>query len=642
MDDRLSEEMPMLPEENSFPEHTMLPEHTAVFPDTTFFQESAVTAKEENISGGETPEEEQSASRAKEAKQEKKASHTSALRQLITSAVRGGAAALATATAVTALAIGTPPTSENHARLAGILKDAQRPAFEEVVGYDAEEFVNLWEGDPEAPHQYDEEHPVVVKAPDCTHGGESEIVCVDCGVKKTILTPMTGHSPSEAVEENPLAPSCTAPGSREDVVYCSVCRAELSRTKITIPASGHTAAAPVSENATPSACVVGGTYEEVIYCAVCHEELSRRKVELTAPGHTPAASVKENRVEATCTAEGSFEKVVYCLVCHEELSRETEIIPALGHVAGSPVKENEVPSTCTEEGSYDQVVYCLRCGEELSRETVVIPLAEHIAAQEIESNRHDPSCTEDGSADVVVLCDVCGQELSRSHVDFPATGHTAGREATENNVNASCETAGGYDRVIRCTDCGEVLSSTHVTVAALGHNYSARTIAPTCTAQGYTTHTCSRCGSSYRDNVVERLGHTYTLSYHWDDEEPTYCDRGCGTSALTISFVSANTIRYNIDQDFWDQAHAQGYYAFEWGDVIAYSDPDMSWEHQLGFYADGYGEATSPSGLLVMDFEPTPGQTVYYQFHLRVAPSGSSDYVCMIYTEGGEIQTYVP
>ena len=40
------------------------------------------------------------------------------------------------------------------------------------------------------------------------------------------------------------------------------------------------------------------------------------------------------------------------------------------------------------------------------------------------------------------------------------------------------------------------------------HSYTAAVTAPTCTAAGYTTHTCS-CGDSYKDNYVNALGHNY-------------------------------------------------------------------------------------------------------------------------------------
>ena len=53
-----------------------------------------------------------------------------------------------------------------------------------------------------------------------------------------------------------------------------------------------------------------------------------------------------------------------------------------------------------------------------------------------------------------------------------------------------------------CDGCGAVMQS------KLGHNYVAKTTAPTCTAEGYTTHTCNRCGDSYTDSRVSVKGHT--------------------------------------------------------------------------------------------------------------------------------------
>ena len=47
-------------------------------------------------------------------------------------------------------------------------------------------------------------------------------------------------------------------------------------------------------------------------------------------------------------------------------------------------------------------------------------------------------------------------------------------------------------------------------LAAIGHShrYNSTVTAPTCTEQGYTTHTCT-CGDSYVDSYTDPLGHTY-------------------------------------------------------------------------------------------------------------------------------------
>ena len=43
------------------------------------------------------------------------------------------------------------------------------------------------------------------------------------------------------------------------------------------------------------------------------------------------------------------------------------------------------------------------------------------------------------------------------------------------------------------------------------HNYTENVIAPTCTAKGYTLHTCIACGESYTSDEVSSLGHTEVI-----------------------------------------------------------------------------------------------------------------------------------
>lgn len=71
----------------------------------------------------------------------------------------------------------------------------------------------------------------------------------------------------------------------------------------------------------------------------------------------------------------------------------------------------------------------------------------------------------------------------------------------------TCTTAGSI--TYKCGRCDEtrVLTGT-----ALGHNYQAKTIDATCTEDGYTEHTCSRCGNQYKDKYTDKLGHKYDIS----------------------------------------------------------------------------------------------------------------------------------
>ena len=57
-----------------------------------------------------------------------------------------------------------------------------------------------------------------------------------------------------------------------------------------------------------------------------------------------------------------------------------------------------------------------------------------------------------------------------------------------------------------CSVCGDTYTET---TPATGHSYNSVVTAPTCTDEGYTTHTCSTCGDTYTDSTVPALGHDY-------------------------------------------------------------------------------------------------------------------------------------
>lgn len=90
--------------------------------------------------------------------------------------------------------------------------------------------------------------------------------------------------------------------------------------------------------------------------------------------------------------------------------------------------------------------------------------------------------------------------------------HTAKTAVKENVIEATCETEGSYDSVVYCATCNEEISREEITVEALGHNYTSVVTPPTATEQGYTTHTCSRCGDSYVDSYTDPTGSETTES----------------------------------------------------------------------------------------------------------------------------------
>ena len=93
----------------------------------------------------------------------------------------------------------------------------------------------------------------------------------------------------------------------------------------------------------------------------------------------------------------------------------------------------------------------------------------------------------------------CGESETRT---VEALGHDIKHHAAK---TATCTEKGwaAYDTCSRCD------YSTYKEIAATGHHHNAVVTAPTCTAQGYTTHTCTACGNSYKDSYTNALGHNY-------------------------------------------------------------------------------------------------------------------------------------
>ncbi len=86
------------------------------------------------------------------------------------------------------------------------------------------------------------EETIAGKTPTCTETGLTDgTKCTLCG--ETLIAQeeivALGHTSGAPVQENVVAPDCINIGSLDEVVYCTVCDAELTRTTLTIEARGH-------------------------------------------------------------------------------------------------------------------------------------------------------------------------------------------------------------------------------------------------------------------------------------------------------------------------------------------------------------------------------------------------------------------
>ena len=376
----------------------------------------------------------------------------------------------------------------------------------------------------------------------CTVAGtyDEVVYCSVCGeeLSRTEKTKaLADHTEADAVRENETDSTCTVAGTYEEVVYCSVCGEELSRTEKTKELAAHTAGDAVVENATEASCGEAGSYDEVIYCSVCNKELSRTHKTVDALPHTPGAAVRENETASTCTVAGTYEEVVYCSACGEELSRTEKTKELAAHTEAAAVVENETNSTCTVAGTYEEVVYCSVCGEELSRTEKTKELADHTEADAVRENETDSTCTVAGTYDEVVYCSVCGEELSRTEKTKALADHTEADAVRENETDSTCTVAGTYDEVIYCSVCDKELSRTEKTKELADHSWTA--------ADCETARTCSVCGET--DGVA--LGHDFSVEI--ESVDPTVdaegytvyqCSRCDETKTVTVEKLTKPTL----------------------------------------------------------------------------------------------------
>ena len=224
-------------------------------------------------------------------------------------------------------------------------------------------------------------------AADCTNAAVYYKHCSVCGtVSDETFTNGTalGHTPGATVKENEVSASCTVDGGYDNVVYCTVCNAELSREHITIDKIPHNYITTVTERTcteggytTHTCSVCGDSYitdevpasghnwdsgvvtkaatctESGIITYTCQNDPTHTKEEVINPTSHNLKTRCENKIAPTCTANGSVVKVTYCTVCQTEISRTTEVLTALGHSPSGTI------SIYNKGHGYR----CTRCGE---------------------------------------------------------------------------------------------------------------------------------------------------------------------------------------------------------------------------------------------------------------------------------------
>ena len=122
----------------------------------------------------------------------------------------------------------------------------------------------------------------------------------------------------------------------------------------------------------------------------------------------------------------------------------------------------------------------------------------------------------------IIGCTIAGIDIFKDNTGDTSHEHSYGEWQTVEE--ASCIKTGLKER---SCECGEKESEE---IALADHNYVSAVTDPTCTENGYTTHTCSVCSDSYTDSETESAGHNYVSEV----TDPTCTDKGYTTHTCSV------------------------------------------------------------------------------------------------------------
>ena len=260
--------------------------------------------------------------------------------------------------------------------------------------------------------------------------------------------------------------------------------------------------------------------------------------------------------DATCEQDGT--KTARCVRygsggCQETRTK-ADVGSALGHDFPEENYISDGNATCEQDGT--KTARCVRYGSGDCRET-------HTKTDEGSVLGHrfleadyvpngDATCEQDGTK--TAKCIRYGSGGCReTHTKTDTGSALTHLPVNDQGYPPTCTDAGLTDG----SHCGregcDKIFTPQASIDPTGHSYTSVVTPPTCTEDGYTTHTCAVCRHRYTSDITARLSHYYG---EWTPQESgthlAPCRRSCGHRGTAACAALPYTLRTADTEDAYE------------------------------------------------------------------------------------------
>ena len=386
--------------------------------------------------------------------------------------------------------------------------------------------------------KYEEPH-TENHAPTCTEGSS----CAVCGIA------MSGPIAHNFVQTQVLEATCYSP--KTIISTCTGCKA-TEREKVGSPRAHQFGDYRLYTAATCD--------RDAVYRARCTYSGCGTSDIITRPSTALGHSFPEENYisdgNATCEQDGT--KTARCVRygsggCQETRTK-ADVGSALGHDFPEENYISDGNATCEQDGT--KTARCVRYGSGDCRET-------HTKTDEGSVLGHrfleadyvpngDATCEQDGTK--TAKCIRYGSGGCReTHTKTDTGSALTHLPVNDQGYPPTCTDAGLTDG----SHCGregcDKIFTPQASIDPTGHSYTSVVTPPTCTEDGYTTHTCAVCRHRYTSDITARLSHYYG---EWTPQESgthlAPCRRSCGHRGTAACAALPYTLRTADTEDAYE------------------------------------------------------------------------------------------